>query len=88
MISLRLASDGRNPSMPSTRATRRAFAIARNQRQERRAIFMTELHNSLPRVPLGASTTWQANARSIGFSIDADRLLRENGFDRWGNPRG
>lgn len=63
------------------------MAITRNQHHAPRALFMTELHNSLPRVALGSDTDSEVNRKSIERSIEADRWLRDHGFDRWGRPR-
>ena len=74
--------------MPSSRTSRRAMAIARNQRHSARDLFLVDVRNSLPRVGLGATTDWQAGGVSIERSIEGDRWLLERGFDRWGNPVG
>lgn len=61
------------------------MAITRNQTFTSEEHFMSDVRNSLPRVPLDA-TSWEAGRRSIVTSIEADRWLRDNGFDRWGRP--
>jgi hypothetical protein len=70
--------------MASSRRSRRAMAIARREREEERGAFVAEVRDSLPRVALCGATAWEANARSIEASIEADRWLAEHGFDRWG----
>jgi hypothetical protein len=62
------------------------MAIKRNQNQAGREAFATDLRNSLPRQALGHQTNWQAGRESIERSIEADRWLNDNGFDRWGRP--
>jgi hypothetical protein len=47
---------------------------------------MSDVRNSLPRVALDAETSWVAGRRSIAASMEADRWLRDHGFDRWGQP--
>jgi hypothetical protein len=70
--------------MPATKEWRRGAAIRRDQSHSCREVFLAEMHDSLPRVPLGARSAWQANGRSIELSREADAFLRSAGFDRWG----
>ncbi len=70
--------------MPSTRNWRRGAAIRRHQNHASRDVFFAELRDSLPRVPLGATSAWQAHGRAIELGRGADALLASAGFDRWG----
>lgn len=72
--------------MPCSRESRRSMAITRNQTFTSGEHFMSDVRNSLPRVPLEAETSWLAGRRSIAASMEADRWLRDHGFDRWGQP--
>ena len=74
--------------MASSRSSRRGMAISRRRRQTARDVFITEARNGLPRSPIGASTQWAADARSIERSMGADRWLAAHGFDRWGRRTG
>jgi hypothetical protein len=62
------------------------MAIERREREQTRRAFVAEVRDSLPRVPLGAATAWEVNARCIERAMEADRWLAEQGFDRWGRP--
>lgn len=73
--------------MPASRQSRRAIAIKRRQTHTAREMFLEEVRNSLPRVPVGSATAWEAGRRSIELSVEADRWLREHGYDRSGRPR-
>ncbi len=72
--------------MPASRQSRRAMAIKRRQTRSSRAVFLDDVRNSLPRVPVGSATAWEAGRRSLELSMDADRWLREHGYDRSGRP--
>ena len=62
--------------MACSRSSRRGMAIARHQREEQRGAFVAEVRDSLPRVPLGAPTAWQANARSIEHAREGLPIAR------------
>jgi len=72
--------------MASTRTWRRGAAISRQQREASLVSFRTDARNSLPRVPVGSATAWEAGRRSLELSVDADRWLSEHGYDRSGRP--
>lgn len=72
--------------MPCSRTSRRVMAIARHQHHTSRDLFLCEVRNSLPRVAVDDDEQWRACRDSIVRSIEADRWLREHGFDRWGKP--
>jgi hypothetical protein len=74
--------------MASTKATRRGFAIVRQQTHTSREIFLAHVRDDLPRVALGNETEWNARGRHIGLCKDADRFLVERGFDRSGRRFG
>jgi hypothetical protein len=74
--------------MQSSRHSPRDMQLSRRQREQDRATLAADLRSSLPRTAVHVASKSEANARSIKCSIEADRWLREHGFDRWGRPAG
>lgn len=72
--------------MPASKETKKVLAIARNQTHSRREVFLAEVRDSLPRSSFDDESLGEAGRRSIQRSIDADRFLRDCGFDRGGRP--
>lgn len=72
--------------MPVSKQSKKIMAIRRNQARTPRDVFVADVRDSLPRVPLETDTAWEAGRRSIECSVAADKLLRRHGYDRQGRP--
>jgi hypothetical protein len=73
--------------MPASRESKRILAMTRDLMYSPREVFLADVRDSLPRDSFDGETLWDAGRRNIEASIDADRVLEEHGFDRWGSPR-